>query len=144
MKQELDDKLCMSYPEIFRDRYAAASTTSMCWGFECGDGWYTLIDRLCNDITLHLSQYTKAEIDPVIATQVKEKFGGLRFYHNGGDAFVDAIVLFVESLSYKTCMFCGTTKNVGYTTGWITTCCENCFKTDDYFIGKEREWINGK
>jgi hypothetical protein len=51
MSPELDAKLCSDYPEIFQDRYADPGTTALCWGFECGDGWYPLIDQLCRNLT---------------------------------------------------------------------------------------------
>lgn len=50
MKRELDQKLCADYPEIFRDRHADMRTTALCWGFECGDGWYPIIDELCDSL----------------------------------------------------------------------------------------------
>lgn len=47
MRRDLDEKLCATYPEIFRDRHKPMMETAMCWGFACGDGWYPLIDTLC-------------------------------------------------------------------------------------------------
>ena len=47
MRKELDEALCAKYPLIFRDRNAPMTQTAMCWGFSCGDGWYTIIDVLC-------------------------------------------------------------------------------------------------
>ena len=59
--------------------------------------------------------------------QVKEKFGGLRFYINGGDDYIDGMIDLAETMSYKTCETCGSTKNVGRTTkGWISTICKDC------------------
>jgi hypothetical protein len=39
MKQEFDDLLVQRYPKIFADRFGNMNETSMCWGFDCGDGW---------------------------------------------------------------------------------------------------------
>ena len=50
MREELDKKLCDKYPLIFRDRDAPMTHTAMCWGFECGDGWYNIIDVLCGKL----------------------------------------------------------------------------------------------
>lgn len=47
MSPELDKKLCETYPLIFKDRRGDMRQTAMCWGFEVGDGWYSLIDTLC-------------------------------------------------------------------------------------------------
>lgn len=62
-------------------------------------------------------------VEQVVAIQVKEKFGGLRFYFNGGDEYIDGIVSMAESMSYRTCEVCG---NPGSPTdgGWIRTLCE--------------------
>jgi len=58
-----------------------------------------------------------------VASQVKEKFGGLRFYVNGATDEHWAYIRFAESMSYKTCEVCG---NPGkpYTDGWHATLCE--------------------
>ena len=64
-----------------------------------------------------------------MATQVKEKFGTLRFYYSGGNEFINGIVSHAEFLSGCICEKCGTTQNVGTTTGsWITTICKNCYQ----------------
>jgi hypothetical protein len=59
----------------------------------------------------------------VVATQVKEKFGTLRFYYSGGDDFVDGVISFAENLSAVTCEKCG---KPGKTRGggWIQTLCD--------------------
>jgi len=67
----------------------------------------------------------------VNVTQIKEKFSGLRFYYNGGDDIISGMVNLAESMSYKTCEICGTTKNVGCTKGWLTTCCLDCLEKNE-------------
>jgi len=59
--------------------------------------------------------------------QVKEKFGGLRFYITGGNEYIDGMIRFAEEMSYKTCELCGSTEKIGYTRGWIITVCKKCF-----------------
>lgn len=54
MRQELDEQLCKTYPKLFRDRYAPMTETCMCWGFECGDGWFNIINALCSNIQHHI------------------------------------------------------------------------------------------
>ena len=61
----------------------------------------------------------------VVAEQVKEKFGTLRFYYRGGDDYIDGVVSMAESMSAVTCDVCsGPAKTGGQ--GWITTRCESC------------------
>lgn len=60
--------------------------------------------------------------------QIKEKFGGLRFYYSGGDHYIDGLSSLAESMSYRICETCGSTKNVGQTRGWITIMCQECYE----------------
>lgn len=144
MKEELDKLLCEKYPKIFRDRHAPMTETCMCWGLEVGDGWYQIIDSLCNQIQHRVDwkqeqkeKYGRGDgCHQVVATQVKEKFGGLRFYYEGGDDMIDGMVRMAESWAACTCETCG---NPGHmrTGGWIRTLCDlheeehqNRFKKD--------------
>lgn len=123
MTKELDEALCAKYPKIFANRHGDKRTTCMVWGFEHGNGWYWLIDQLCSSI----QSYTDANKKPqVVASQVKEKYGTLRFYYSGGDDYVAGMVWLAESMSYDICEECGSTKNVTQTKGWIYTLCEDC------------------
>ena len=169
MRKELDEALCAKYPLIFKDRNADMRTTAMCWGLECGDGWYNIIDTLCglltNDYRGAKSRYehlvevgldnvlygtktvTQEAIDEAkqklifetakvpVAVQVKEKFGGLRFYvHAATDTHYNYIS-FAESMSYRTCEECGAPGKT-YTDGWHTTLCD----IHAAMSGKEEEY----
>jgi len=61
------------------------------------------------------------------ATQVKEKYGGLRFYMTCGNDEIYSLIQKAEELSYKTCEECG---SPGEERGgsWINTLCDNCHK----------------
>ena len=157
MRKELDEALCAKYPLIFQDRNADMRTTAMCWGFECGDGWYNLIDVLCSKLYAHYSHannryqhllevgvgntlygtkvVTQEELDKAkekmeherghvpIASQVKEKFGGLRFYVQGAIDEHYHYISFAESMSYHTCEVCGA-PGKRWTDGWHKTLCD--------------------
>lgn len=63
----------------------------------------------------------------VVATQVKEKFGTLRFYYNGGDEFVHGVVRMAEAMTGSTCEECANPgKSAG--DGWIRVLCDKCDK----------------
>ena len=47
MRKDLDNLLCQRYPLIFADRSRSIKESCMGWGFSCGDGWFDLIDSLC-------------------------------------------------------------------------------------------------
>ena len=120
MNKELQDKLVEKYPEIFQEIGMPPEKSCMAWGIDVGDGWYELIDNLCD--TLKDLQ----DGNMIIAAQIKEKFGGLRFYvYSANKKQFDAIDE-AEKLSYKICEKCGTKEGVSQTGGWIKTLCENC------------------
>jgi len=139
MREELDNQLCEKYPKIFANRHGDMCETLMCWGFECGDGWYDILNILCSNIQEHIDWISKQhdmlikknphdvkipdEIPQVLAIQVKEKFGTLRFYYSGGDDYISGLVSMAESMSCVTCEKCG---NRGQTRGpgWIRTLCD--------------------
>ena len=170
MKRELDEALCAKYPLIFKDRNADMRTTAMCWGLECGDGWYNIIDVLCGLLTSDYRQaqsrydfikdkvdqpqwegskkiITQEQIDEAkakldeetlkvpVASQVKEKFGGLRFYVQAATKEHYNYISFAESMSYRTCESCGNPGKT-YTNGWHTTLCD----IHAAMAGKEEEY----
>jgi hypothetical protein len=132
MKQELDNQLCEKYPKIFADRHKPMTETCMCWGFECGDGWYNILDQLCNNIQHYIDwKNRKEEIVPqVVAEQVKEKFGTLRFYYRGGDDYIEGMVRMADSMSSILCENCGATGKQRYG-GWIRTLCDEHYNQKD-------------
>jgi hypothetical protein len=94
----------------------------MSFGITCGDGWYDIIDRLCARVEL---------LDPdAVLVQVKEKFGGLRFYLNATkNEQVWEEIGKAERSSMETCENCGKPAAHGSDkeTGWIwTVCSEEC------------------
>ena len=65
-----------------------------------------------------------------VAAQVKEKFGGLRFYVDGGTDAHHHYIRFAEAMSYRTCEACGATATAkARRDGWIQTLCDPCAAT---------------
>ena len=122
MKEELENKLYKAYPKIFPQKGM---------GIACGSGWYALLDALC----VSIQGYTDGrknigkEVAQVEAVQVKEKFGGLRFYYHGGDKCIEGMVWLAEAMAPRICEWCGTTVGVK-TSGkrWLRSLCEKCAK----------------
>ncbi|MBP7209604.1 MAG: hypothetical protein KBA02_00245 [Paludibacteraceae bacterium] len=113
MQIKLQKKLFNKYPKLF----------SMCWGINCGDGWYSILDALCTCI--ETIQYS--DKPDVSFVQIKEKYGTLRVYESGADVLTEGMVHMAEVMSAYVCEVCGSTKDV--TTeddGWITTRCKKC------------------
>jgi len=73
-------------------------------------GWEPLVANLLDEIGQEMAKYPGARL---AILQIKEKFGGLRFYYNLRDApeaLVDAIGKCreqAEKLSWMTCEICG-------------------------------------
>ena len=54
MKQELDKLLCEKYPKMMVNRNKSMQETCMCWGFDCGDGWFNILNQLMGNIQHHI------------------------------------------------------------------------------------------
>lgn len=85
------------------------------WGsrhLSIGPGWYSIVVALDRAIA---ALYPDYEVH-----QVKEKFGGLRYYcEHSSDPAVQTLVYAAEKLTATTCESCGTTERV-------TTRCTVC------------------
>lgn len=169
MRQELQDKLYQKYPEIFCQKDLPSNVSPMGIGISCGDGWYDIIDTLCNLISNHVDwkrrtfnlvtlcnscggflgkpgtairkmneENHKCPISSQSdknfkceAVQVKEKFGGLRFYVEGADEQIRGMIAMAESMSFRTCESCGSTTDVTRSPGfWIKYRCSKCWKSE--------------
>lgn len=125
MNKENTKKLLEKYPKIFIQHTWLIKDSAMPWLFECGNGWYKIIDLLCELLQWDIDENKHCQIE---ATQVKEKYGGLRFYTNGEDEKQHGLICFAEHLSEHTCEQCGSMDNVTQTTGWVVTMCPPCLK----------------
>jgi hypothetical protein len=110
----------------------------MAFGIECNIGWYDIISSVCYRITqheknkkYHTERKQKEDLSyesdycSVAFDQIKEKYGGLRIYHSGGDEYVCGVISMAEEMSYKTCERCGCPGSPNKQ-GWIMTLCDKC------------------
>jgi len=140
MKEELDKKLVRAFPLLYGDRNAPMQSTAMCWGFP-GDGWFDLIWDLSSKLEPIIQKFIDEDQDTELypkAAQVKEKFGGLRFYMTCGTSEIYDLTDKAEALSLKTCEECGKPgeKRDG---GWIHTLCDDCHENWDKIRAKRWE-----
>jgi hypothetical protein len=109
-------KMETTYPKMFANKYG---------GFAVGAGWYPILEKLCASIQHHIDWRNREveTVSQVVVEQIKEKFGGLRFYYQGGDEYISGLVSMAESWAGSTCEECG---NVGVRrdSGWIRTLCD--------------------
>ena len=123
MNKEVEKKLYDKYPKLFAQKDLPPYQTCMYWGINVGDGWYWLLDNLCSCIQDYIDANDKPQTE---ASQVKEKFGALRFYVNGADDYIYGMISLAETMSYSTCESCGATTDIIHTKGWIQTLCKSC------------------
>lgn len=120
MDKRKEKRLAERFPDLWNDLYGDEAVTCMAHGFQCGDGWFQLIWNLCEEIEAALKS------DPVVGfkvTQVKHKFGTLRFYVADGNPFIwDAIEQACER-SGTTCENCGSIEG---RFGDLMCRCDNC------------------
>lgn len=143
MSPDKEKELVSRYPDLFVYHGDKESRQPIGWGMTCSDGWFDLLDTLCADIQ-HLLKHRNERVGrpngPASElfcriVQVKEKFGGLRFYvsFEGDDSeegrrtrtHLSGMIAFAESYSYKICEECGV-KGTLREGGWHRTLCDSC------------------
>lgn len=128
--EEFAKRMEEKYPDMLGNRYG---------GFAIGAGWWPIIEDLCGQI----DSYTKwrnntreallkdnpykhsipEAVPQVVVEQIKEKFGGLRFYYQGGDDHISGMVRMAEMWAGRSCEECGK-PGERRSGGWIRTLCD--------------------
>ena len=75
------DKFMDRFPILFQESKKDMTHTCMCWGIECPIGWFHILEQLCTVLEFYNMEFTKNHGIAIVADQVKEKFGTLRFYY---------------------------------------------------------------
>lgn len=129
MRDDLVAHLHERYPLIFAELSASGAPDAdaprsplAARGFECGDGWFDLIEALCHT----LQAETGNGSSQVVAFQIKEKFGALLFYADGANARQAGAIQMAELLSGRICDVCGNRGKLRRrASGWVSTRCED-------------------
>lgn len=146
---QMEEQLRTEYPEMFSHPYG---------GVAVGEGWWPIIKALCRQIDYHIKWKNQTReqllkdnpydhpipdhVEQVVVAQIKEKFGGLRFYYDGGDERVYGMVRMAESWAAHTCEECGAPgKQRGG--GWIRTLCDHHEELYQEKIKARKEATNG-
>jgi hypothetical protein len=110
------DRMVERFPKMFEGKYG---------GFAVGQGWWPMLEQLCSTIQSHIDWKEKQgnPIPQVVIEQIKEKFGTLRFYYQGGDDYIDGAVSLAETMSGHLCEDCGGL-GVRRSGGWVRTLCD--------------------
>lgn len=150
MKPELEDRLVQEYPEIFRDWRGDPQHTCMAWGIECPAAWEPAIRAVC--VTIAHEVRRVREQHPtlgfrVIADQIKEKFGTMRFYWhsectlwtdpaavlpeheaavNAAHERINGAICCAEQITALVCADCGTPNSANPRRPMWGNLCERC------------------
>lgn len=102
------------------------------FGFECGDGWFNLIDELSSKICKMIEDNHPDLKETFMVTQVKEKYGTLSFYVSSAYDDIFDLIDEYESLSAHICESCGKAGELRNHGGWYITLCDEHYE----------QWIN--
>lgn len=125
MSNELTDKLIKDFPRLFT-HVSDDGERLPCAYLECGDGWFDIIYECSKKICEACKDLSEDDHPKIL--QIKEKFGGLRYYISSCpeemcDTVRDAVD-FAEKKSYETCETCGEPGTGKKSHGWYYTACE--------------------
>lgn len=126
MNKENSENLIKIFPSLFQKDEDGTSCGFL--GFECGDGWFDLLKECILKIKEEIEQNTEKyppEL-PVYVTQVKEKYGSLRFYVSYETDEIDKIIREACVMSSCTCESCGKPGDLHKVGGWFVTICLHC------------------
>lgn len=136
MNNENEQKLIAAAPKLYsglhpeRERMIESLTgvpgrpfQPIAFGFECGDGWFDLLLECSIKIEAIINSLPGLDQVGFYATQVKEKFGTLRFYMSYHTDEIDAIIAIAEEKSSVTCEVCGAPGQLRGNS-WLSTTCD--------------------
>lgn len=119
MNDDLERDLFRRWPAVFRGHRKPLTESLMGWGCTHSDGWYSILDALCEVLSRHAKELGR---QPPEAVQVKEKFGGLRFYCQGPtDEFDHGAITMAEALSVRVCETTGLPGRMSAVHGYYAT-----------------------
>lgn len=113
-----ETKIIEKYPKTFR----------VLGYFECNEGWKELIDEVSAKIEAVNNKYPESSY--INAVQVKQKFGGLRYYVSIEEIdshdvdYIYGIIEQAEKRSISICEFCGAPAKVSKWGYNIETACD--------------------
>ena len=126
MEKELQEDIMNRFPEMFKHK-ENLMTSLMGFGIETNDGWCELIYNLCEEIEEYfLSQEENVIPEWFYITQIKEKFGSLRFYVSSAPMEIYDLINKAEEESFTICEVCGRQGQYRDDLSWILTLCDSC------------------
>lgn len=121
MSPDLQQELALIAPKLFRCLNDKKQRMPIGWGIECGDGWFAVLAELATKLEAHINR-SGDRAENFYAVQVKEKFGGLRFYTSTFTKLSERLIRKAESECYKICETCGQPGKLRDDGWWRTLC----------------------
>ena len=118
-------RIMQTWPQVYGSVYPPSTTSFLSEGFQCGPGWYPLIERLSADIAAILDEMPLAAFRVL---QVKQKFGGLRFRVTGSNERILNRIAKAQVEAAHTCEGCGGPARIRSVDMWLTTSCDPCIE----------------
>lgn len=138
MKENLQELLYETYPEIFKDKDLSEDESCMARGIETGDGWWELINTLCEQLQW---QTINNGFPQVVAEQVKQKYGSFKFLFRTEETeesqklkrprspeYLRGMVYFAEAMSKTICEKCGAAGKPHGLAPRMYVRCDDCYE----------------
>ena len=101
---DIIDMLCANI-QNYIDNAADRRKWAIKWNDEVNDPNYDWSDKA--SFIKREERVVPELIEQVVVAQIKEKFGTLRFYYDGGDEYIRGLEDMAESMTARTCEDCG-------------------------------------
>ena len=99
-------------------------TIDYTWLDDMPIGWRIAFgEQMCKEIKEELLKHN--ELNSYEIVDIREKFGGLRWYDNSNLPGLQVIIAKYAVLSEKTCIVCGKPAD-WISTGWVSPYCDDC------------------
>ena len=125
MKEDLQLKLVKKYPNLYKNYFTPGSPMNK--GFQCGDGWFKIIDWLSNVLEA---------IGGVVAEEVGKECGAtldFRYsFPDGTTGVADAVRSLVDeaaNATYVVCELCGKGGGLVKLEDGARVLCTSCYKS---------------
>ena len=126
MREDLEDQFFERFPKLFPNgKDVDPKISLMYYGFGCRDGWFKLIWELCEDIEEIIEDEGPEDF---FVVQVKQKFGGLRFYTSEPNNKIYELITIAENDSVSICEDCGEFGTLRRGQGLLRTACDSCYE----------------
>lgn len=159
MSEQQFEELAKRWPDLFQK--------SGDFEFSIGGGWFDIVDVLCGFLSHDIETAKRRlkyamenpnakfnqpiyELEKNVAdalealptmVQVKEKFGTMRFYVDGGTAEMHNYISFAEAMTSRTCEVCGD-PGKSRQGRWIKVLCDKHSREQDLENGRTSTVVN--